>query len=153
MDRTVERHLIDIETGQVVDLRLTVHQTGGAFVKLWLGKGWQERLLGLRGSSVKILHILESMVQYGNAVPTPSGVARQIGLTRQAVSRAYQELLNADILRKVEHQYMFNPLFCWRGTAKGYELALRDSVRRALPVARRQLAEGRAVYNAKGGQR
>ena len=81
--------------------------------------------MSIQGNSVKTLCYLELIAGWANEVPGPSEVAIAIGLKRQAVSRAYGELIKANFVIKRNGNYQLNPLFCWKGNDEQYEEAVR----------------------------
>ena len=96
-------------------------------MKLWQGGvGWEPRLKGLQGRSHLVLWHLTLVATWGNRVPEPGETAKALGMRHPNVIRAYKELMEAELLMKVEGIYRLNPLFCWRGNEAQYEAALRE---------------------------
>jgi len=117
---------IRARTGEIVDLDITVHSLGGKFMKVWQKTLYTERINSLQGNSLRTLWHLVEVAGYNNTVPSPSELSRFIGKSRPLVSRAYSELMKADILIKKDHSYFLNPYFCWKGNNQQYELACRE---------------------------
>lgn len=97
-------------------------------MKVWQGKGWERRLDGLQGNSLRVLWHLVTAAGWNNQIPQPSKASREIGKKQQIVSRAYVELLKADFLCKTNGVYSLHPLFCWKGNEEQYEEAVRALV-------------------------
>ena len=121
----------DTRTGERYNLFLekvaTVEDGTGPWMKFYLG-GTKRLLDGspnLRGRALFVLLHCEASVSWGNLLPTPAIMARRIGLHREAVARAYRELLGARFILKHEGSYYLSPSVGWRGTPTQLKEALR----------------------------
>ena len=95
-------------------------------MKVWQGTGWEERIKGLQGNSLKILLHLVNTATFCNIVPGPSKVALATGFRQPHISRAYRELKKADFIYQKDGVYYLNPYFCWKGNERQYEQACRE---------------------------
>lgn len=126
--RKRERHygLVDLATGELYEARITP----------WRGEvgGWMKvfqdtkrallmRNPRLHGQSYRVLTYLETVVGWGNVLPSPAVVAQALDLQRQAVVRAYRELLDGGFILKREGLYYLSPLVGWKGTERDFRKA------------------------------
>jgi len=118
--------LTDDKSGQAIRGRFIPYSQGGKFMKLWQDTGWEKRLGELQGNSLRVLWHLVHVAGWGNVVPGPGEVSREMSMRQPHVSRAYKELSQADFIRKVKGLYCLNPLFCWKGTDQQYEYVLKE---------------------------
>jgi len=117
--------LIHDATGQSIKALVIARSTGGRFMKIWQGTGWEKRLSNLQGNSLRVLWHLVSGASWGNLVPGPSETATSMNLRQPHVSRAYTELTKADFLYKFDGTYCLSPYFCWKGNDQQYEQAIK----------------------------
>jgi hypothetical protein len=116
-------------TGESVKAVVVSRSMGIKFVKFWKDTGypgWRERIDKLQGNSLKVFFHLMRTVDWGNAVISVGEVSRDIVMAQPHVSRAYKELLDVDILRKINGKYIINPFFCWYGDDIGYEQMVKE---------------------------
>jgi len=88
--------------------------------------------IGKTVSELRVLFALLARVDYGNVLNVcQSGLAKQLGTTRQVVNRSIHSLLRDGIL-EIEGQagrnkiYCFNPDLVWRGSWLGHRVKLRE---------------------------
>jgi len=119
--------VIDRLTGEVIEFDIIIRrEKGGKFMKLWQGAGWERQFAGLQGNSLKVLWHLVEIAQWGNKVPGPSLVARQVGKNQATISRAYRELREADFICQQDGVYYLSPFFCWKGNDIQLQQATRE---------------------------
>ena len=104
----------------------------------------------LQGETLRLLMCLTYRVEYGNFIPGPNKTALVLGMKQPNASRAYKELMAANLMWKWEARYRLSPLFCWKGDDKGREAALYQFKTRQYPKRTKRVnpAKGRAVAEA-----
>ena len=122
------------ETGRSVRAEVIQERKGGKFMKVWQDTGWEGRIGGLRGNSLKVLWYLMMVAGWGNKVPGPGEVAERMKQKRPNVSRAYKELIGASFLHKTGGAYLLDPYYCWKGNDEQYEEACRKLSSPASPL-------------------
>jgi len=118
--------LTNDDSGQKIKGRFVPYSQGGKFMKLWQGTGWERRIKGLQGNSLRVLWYLVSVASWNNEVQGPSDTAIGMNLRQPHISRAYGELIKADFLYKVNGIYHLSPYFCWKGDDYQYQQACRE---------------------------
>ena len=119
----------NVATGQVIDADLVLRQSGTR--ERWV-KLYQDGKLALlrkhpelRGQALRVLHYLESVVTWGNVLPSSGKAAQELGILRPHSSRAYSELVEAGFILKREGAYYLSPRVGWKGTEEQLGQALR----------------------------
>ena len=110
--------LINLKTGKAFPGGLTFWQDtkGGKWMKIWQdGKAALLDRTPLHGQSYRILCHLDAVCEWGNVIPAPAFIASKLGIKREAVYRAYAELIKAEIVIKKDGNYYLSPLYCWKG--------------------------------------
>ena len=102
-------------------------------MKVWQDMGWEKRLGGLSGESLRVLHFLLVKARFWNIVPGPAEVALLLGMLQPNASRSYAELLKADFLCKQKGVFSLHPLFCWKGTDAQWKEAVYQMQKGRLP--------------------
>lgn len=113
-------------TGQSIRAIVIARSTGGKFMKIWQGTGWEKRLGELQGNSLRVLFHLTMVAGWQNKVPGPSETSTAMSLKQPSISRAYSELIKTNFLTKSNGSYQLNPLFCWKGSDQQYEEAIKE---------------------------
>ena len=98
----------------------------------------------LHSESYRVLKFLDTAVEWGNGIPKPAALAKQLGLNERAVYRAYAELVSAEIVIKAPDggRYSLSPFYCWKGNEQQYNLAVCN-LPGAYPSPVRQLIDAR----------
>ena len=131
--------VVNPETGEYITGKFIAYSRGGTFMKIWQGIGWEDKLNGLQGNSLKVLWHLVRIAKWGNIIPGSSEVARQMNWRQQIVSRAYRELIQASFLYRFGGVFKLSPNFCWKGDDDQYDRTCRELA----SVTIKQLTDGK----------
>lgn len=91
---------------------------------------------GLSGEALRVHAVVMGTIGWANVVTvTQAEIARQLGITPQAVNRSWRALLGADLVRRLkrtdEHGierelWIASPYVSWRGDSRKHALAMRE---------------------------
>ena len=80
----------------------------------------------LHGYSHRVLAWLETLVGWGNRIPSPTKVAETSEMPASTVFRAYKELETAECIYKLDGAYFLSPLVGWHGSNKDLDCAYQQ---------------------------
>ena len=122
--------LVDLATGEMFQAVISPwrRQVGGKWMKVFLASKQEllRRSPDLHGQSHRVLAWLETLVAWGNRLPSPTKLAETSEIPLSTVSRAYRELALAECIYKQDGTYFLSPLVGWHGSSKDLDQAYQQ---------------------------